>query len=80
MGRAFPRECVWGRIRLSPRPGLGGIYRRAPGKGRNDGFGALLGKQPRSGSDRSPPSAGGAWGLDALADKGPRFISSRILG
>lgn len=62
------------RIRVSPTPVLGGIYRPAPGKRRNDGFGALLGKQPRSGS------AGSAGGLDACADNGPGFISSRIFG
>lgn len=78
-----PGSAWWRRIRVSPSPRLGGIYRPAPGKPRNDGFGAVLGKQPRSGGNghgRSLRSAESAWGLDALADKEPGFISSRILG
>lgn len=43
-----PGSSCWGKIRVSPTPGLGRIYCPAPGKAGNDGFGALLGKQPRS--------------------------------
>lgn len=32
-----------------------------------------------TGNGRSLWSTGSAWGLDALADKGPGFISNRIL-
>lgn len=83
LGAHSPASAWWRKIRVSPKPGLGGIYRPAPGKPSNDGFGALLGKQPRSGGSRPRPEPAerrSAWGLDALADKGLGFISSRILG
>lgn len=55
LGAHSPGSAWCRRIRVSPSPRPGGIYRPAPGKARNDGFGALLGKQPRSGGNGPRP-------------------------